>query len=77
MLNRFGELQKLDLEKDITYTIVIDANNVPLQVIQRDDKNPKDSMSVTFKNMIINGVKPDPKSWKYESYLDKYKSIPN
>lgn len=77
ILHRFGELQKLDIEKNIIYTVIIDDLNMPFQVIQRDNINPKDFMSVTYKNISINSKKPNPESWKYELYLTDYKPVSN
>ncbi len=74
MMGRFGELEKLSIEKKLTYTVILD-NNLPIQVIQRDNLNPKDYTLVKFTDISINGAKPSSEELRYENYAKMYKPI--
>ena len=75
MMGRFGKLEKLSIEKKLTYTVIVDDNNLPLQVIQRDNLNPKDYTLVKFTDVSINGAKPSSEEWRYENYAKMYKPV--
>ncbi|RIV19889.1 hypothetical protein DYU11_23500 [Fibrisoma montanum] len=75
MMGRFGKLEKLSVEKKLTYTVIIDDKYLPLQVIQRDNLNPKDYTLVKFSAISINGKKPSAEEWKYETYVKMYKPV--
>ncbi|QKZ11326.1 hypothetical protein [Spirosoma sp. KUDC1026] len=74
MMGRFGVLEKLDMAKDITYTVIVDNSGLPYQVLQRDNLNPRDYLLITFSQITSTGA-PAQAEWQYETYLDKYKPI--
>ncbi|QJD80609.1 hypothetical protein [Spirosoma rhododendri] len=75
MMSRFGKLEKLSIEKNLTYTVIVDDRYLPLQVVQRDNLNPKDYTLVKFSDVSINGDKPAAQEWKYENYTKTYRPI--
>lgn len=75
MMGRFGKLEKLSVKKNITYTVILAKDGLPLQVVQRDDVNPADYTLVQFTNIVINKGKPSSDEWKYEKYAKLYKPV--
>jgi hypothetical protein len=74
MMGRFGTLDKLDITKNITYTLIVDETGLPYQVLQRDNLHPKDYLLISFSN-INDADAPDQAAWQYKKYLDTYKPI--
>ena len=75
MMGRFGKLEKLSVEKNLTYTVIVDSSGLPLQVIQRDNLNPNDYTLVKFTDIVINGGKPSSDEWEYENYTKMYRPV--
>ncbi|PRY29093.1 hypothetical protein CLV58_12732 [Spirosoma oryzae] len=75
MMSRFGKLEKLTIDKQLTYTVIVDDDNLPLQVVQRDNLNPRDYTLVKFTNISVNGVKPAMEVWNYENYAKIYNPV--
>lgn len=75
MMSRFGKLEKLSIEKNLTYTIIVDDKCLPLQVIQRDNLNPKDYTLVKFSDVSINGDRLAEEEWNYENYTKTYNPV--